>query len=80
MRLTKGRSIWGGLFVKMTVVIILGGMAVAVDKPDLWNPSNPLDISPVDYERQVLLWLREVGVEIDGLAVFEFLKAPKLRC
>lgn len=37
--------------------------------PERWNPQTPLNVTPIDYERQVIQWLRQEGATITGLEV-----------
>lgn len=34
-----------------------------------WNPSDPLEISPEEYERQVVAWLKEAGGNLNKLEI-----------
>jgi len=34
-----------------------------------WNPANPVDISPEEYEKQVVGWLSEAGETLDKFEV-----------
>ena len=34
-----------------------------------WEPSEPLQVSPSEYERQVIDWLKSVGGNLSGLAI-----------
>lgn len=34
-----------------------------------WNPNNPIEVTPEDYEKQVVSWLQSAGRELQGFTV-----------
>ena len=34
-----------------------------------WNPKNPIEVTPEDYEKQVVSWLQSAGRELQGFTV-----------
>lgn len=34
-----------------------------------WNPDNPIEVTPEDYEKQVVSWLKSAGRELQGFTV-----------
>lgn len=50
----------------------MGGTVPKRNPESPWNPANPADISPEEYEKQVVGWLRAAGGTLDKFEVKHF--------
>ncbi|MDJ0627020.1 MAG: restriction endonuclease [Rhodobacter sp.] len=41
-----------------------------------WNPDNPIKVTPEDYEKQVVAWLRSAGQELQGFTINHLERIP----
>jgi restriction system protein len=42
---------------------------LSIDNEPPWNPRDPLEISPTEYEKQVVAWLKDAGANLEKFKI-----------